>query len=88
MFQLDSLASENFYVRLVFNWLDEFYASAHSKYSGYETVSLFAAWLLVSKQAKQAACANEKDTEREMLMQCTALNISICLRLFDHFWFV
>lgn len=65
MFQLDSLASENFYVRLIFNRRDEFYASAHSKYSDYETVSLFAAWLLISKQAKQAMCANEKDTKRE-----------------------
>lgn len=44
--------------------------SAHLKYSDYQTVSLFTAWLLTSKQAKQAVYAikwKEKEDDANTL---------------------
>lgn len=46
--EIDYLVNEDFSVSLIFNAHD---ASAHLKYSDYETGSLFAAWLLISKHS-------------------------------------
>lgn len=46
VYEIDNLVNEAFSVSLIFNRHD---ASVHLKYSDYETGSLCAAWLLISK---------------------------------------